>query len=69
MKDESPEETRTPIGEFRCAMCHEVFPIFEGDAEAAALEGRLNGTDREPCGLVCDECYKLTPWGADPDRN
>jgi hypothetical protein len=48
-------------GTFTCEMCGGTFELSTpGVAEA---EAEANGIDPAECGLVCDECYALTPWG------
>ena len=49
-------------GEYRCEMCGGVFSYGWSDDEAKA-EANANGFDVANCGVVCDDCYKLTPWG------
>ena len=53
-------------GQFRCEMCHEVFD-FKWTEEEARAEAEGKGLDVNDCGVVCDDCYKLTPWGASED--
>ena len=51
---------------FTCAICGGEFPR-DAETEAEALaEARANGFDVAECGLVCDACYRLTPWGQFP---
>lgn len=49
-------------GEYECAMCHGIFSFGWTDEEAKA-EAEGKGLDVERCGIVCDDCYKKTPWG------
>jgi hypothetical protein len=49
-------------GRFRCEMCGGVFAM--GDEEEARAEAIANGLDPDDCGLVCDDCYALTPYAA-----
>ena len=49
-------------GQFRCEMCHEVFDLGWTEEEAQA-EAEEKGLDIDNCGMVCDDCYSLTPWG------
>jgi Fe2+ or Zn2+ uptake regulation protein len=51
-------------GEYRCAMCGGIFAFSDDwkDEEARA-EAEQNGFDLTECLIVCDDCYKLTPWG------
>jgi hypothetical protein len=67
-EDAEPEDCGVePPGEgkFRCAMCGAIFEM--GDDEAAREEAALQGLDPQSCDMVCDKCYRLTPFGADPD--
>jgi rubredoxin len=50
-------------GQYRCEMCGGVFDFAWSDEEAKA-EAESKGLDVLDCGVVCDDCYKLTPWGA-----
>ena len=50
------------MGTYKCEMCHEEFEFGWGDEEAKQ-EAIDNGFDVNDCGVVCDDCYKLTPWG------
>lgn len=52
-----------PDGHFRCEMCGEVFPVEDGDDDAARAEAESKGIDPDDSGLVCDACYATTPWG------
>lgn len=49
-----------------CEMCGEVFEKGWAEKEAIA-EAKTNGFTPEEnpddYGIVCDECYKKTPWG------
>lgn len=54
-------------GHFICAMCAGIFEL--GDDEKARAEAVEKGIDPDDSGMVCDDCYKGTPWGADPERN
>jgi hypothetical protein len=50
---------------FPCAMCGQRFPYNpDWTDEDAREEAAANGFDVEECELVCDVCYRLTPWGA-----
>jgi len=49
-------------GEYRCAMCGEIFTSEWSDKEAQ-IEAVQHGFDLTACMVVCDDCYKLTPWG------
>lgn len=51
--------------EYRCAMCKEVFE-FAWTEEEAKAEALSKGIDPDPECIVCDDCYKQTPWG-EPD--
>jgi hypothetical protein len=42
-------------------MCGGVFDLGD-DAEAKAEAIAAGIPADEECGLVCDDCYKLTPW-------
>lgn len=61
------EANRSPVDTlgFRCEMCHEIIPPDPNwsDADARA-EAASKGIDPAESGMVCDDCYKLTPWGA-----
>jgi len=48
--------------EFRCEMCQGVFGLGWSPEEAKA-EAEIHGMDIKHCKLVCDDCYKKTPWG------
>jgi hypothetical protein len=48
-------------GRFRCEMCGGTFDL--GDDDEARAEAEARGLDVDDCGLVCDACYRLTPWG------
>lgn len=69
------EESMIRPGEFRCAMCGGVFLKGQADADAYAdayAEAIMKGIAEEELDddcLVCDDCYKLAPWGADPSLN
>jgi hypothetical protein len=47
--------------EFKCEMCGGVFEKGWSDADAIE-EAVNNGVAEEPCGVVCDDCFKKTPW-------
>ena len=49
-------------GQYRCELCNGVFDFGWSDGEARA-EAEGKGLDVSDCGMVCDDCYKLTPWG------
>ncbi len=48
--------------EYQCAMCQEIFE-FGWSEEEAAEEAKSKGIDPKSGDVVCDDCYKLTPWG------
>lgn len=48
--------------QYLCEMCGYVFDSGWSDDEAKA-EAEVKGLDIDDCGIVCDDCYKLTPWG------
>jgi len=48
--------------QYRCEMCGGVFVAGWSDEEAK-IEAESKGLDVSNCGQVCDDCYKLTPWG------
>lgn len=51
-------------GEYRCSMCDKICTVPEGwDDEKAFDEAQRNGFDLDDCLVVCDDCYKKTPWG------
>lgn len=53
--------------QYQCAMCGGVFvPAWTEDEAIAEAEG--HGLDVSDCGVVCDDCYKSTPWGSDPEH-
>jgi hypothetical protein len=54
-------------GQYRCGMCGEVFTCGWTDDEARD-EAAVKGVDPATSGLACDDCYRLTPWGTDPER-
>jgi len=57
-------DPEVPHTHFRCATCDGVFGKEWSD-EVARDEAIAKGIDPdEPCGSVCDDCYRLTPWGA-----
>lgn len=48
---------------FTCAICKETFDYAWSDEEAA-IEAIQNGIDPTTnCDVVCDDCFKLTPYG------
>ena len=49
-------------GKYRCTMCKGIFE-FGWSPEEATIEAEEHGLDIEECGMVCDPCYKKTPWG------
>jgi hypothetical protein len=49
--------------EFRCEMCGQIFNKGWTDEDAREESKLLGIPDEEPCGLVCDDCFSLTPWG------
>lgn len=53
-------------GQFRCEMCGGVFDSDPGDDAEARGEAIMKGLDPADCGIVCDDCYALTPWGESP---
>lgn len=50
---------------YTCAMCGETFETDWSDEEACA-EAESNGIDPKQSGLVCDDCYKKTPYADAP---
>lgn len=51
-------------GEYRCAQCGKIFVISnDWSNEKAMDEAQQNGFDLTECVIICDDCYKLTPWG------
>jgi hypothetical protein len=54
-------------GRFCCEMCGGIFAL--GDDDEARAEAEANGFDPDALddpdeyGLVCDDCYRKTPWG------
>lgn len=60
------EDREVQPGEFRCAMCGGVF-VMEWDDEEAEEEATLKGVDPDDSAVVCDDCYRLTPYGANPE--
>lgn len=57
------ERNKARNNEFKCEMCKETYEI-EWTDEEARNEAEGHGMIIEQCGIVCDDCYKLTPWGA-----
>lgn len=55
-----------PPGHFRCEMCGIVDEKAWSDDEARA-EAVAKGIDPDQSGVVCDDCYKKTPWGSEPN--
>lgn len=53
--------TALKADEYRCAMCREVFK-FGWTEEEARAEAASKGLNVGGCDLVCDDCYKLTPF-------
>lgn len=49
--------------EFRCEMCDGIY-LRGWTEEEAKAEAVANGFDVNDCGMVCDDCYKKSPWGA-----
>jgi len=49
-------------GEYRCEMCRGIFAFGWSDEEARK-EAEDKGIDPNASSLVCDDCYRLTPWG------
>jgi hypothetical protein len=66
LEDDSAISAGTEVknGEYRCAMCGGIFAFSDDwkDEEARA-EAEQNGFDLTECLIICDDCYKLTPWG------
>jgi hypothetical protein len=56
---------------FRCAMCGGVFQKTWSDDEAIeeAIAKGIKPEDIADGCLVCDECYRKTPWGGEPEEN
>jgi hypothetical protein len=50
-------------GQFLCEMCGGVFDSDADDDTRARAEAKANGLDPADCGVVCDDCFRLTPWG------
>ncbi len=50
-------------GEYKCEMCLGIFS-FGWTEEEAKAEAEKKDFDTDDCGIVCDDCYKTTPWGA-----
>jgi hypothetical protein len=56
---------------FRCAMCGGVFEKTWSDNEAlgeAIIKGIKSEDIADGC-LVCDDCYRMTPWGGESEEN
>ncbi len=51
---------------YTCAMCGGTYETDWSDEEATA-EAETHGFVVEECDLVCDPCYKLTPFGREAD--
>lgn len=49
---------------YMCEMCGKRFDAAWSDEDARA-EAESKGIDPDASGIVCDDCYKQTPWGAD----
>lgn len=48
---------------YKCEMCQGVFTKGWSDEEADAERESKVGVPQNDCGLVCDDCWKKTPWG------
>jgi hypothetical protein len=53
---------------FRCAMCGDLFAKTWRNKEAR-IEAIAKGIQPVDGCLVCDECYRKTPWGGEPEEN
>jgi hypothetical protein len=53
---------------FRCAMCGDLFRKTWTDNEAR-MEAIAKGIQPVNGCLVCDDCYRKTPWGGEPEEN
>jgi hypothetical protein len=53
---------------FRCAMCGDLFQKTWTDNEAR-MEAIAKGIQPVDGCLVCDDCYRQTPWGGEPEEN
>jgi hypothetical protein len=51
---------------FTCAMCGGVFPV--GDDDEARREAEAKDINLSESAAVCDDCYRVTPWGDAPDE-
>ncbi len=49
-------------GQYRCYMCKGVYS-YGWTKEKALAEADSNGFDVNDCDVICDDCYKETPWG------
>lgn len=59
-ENEQLDELGKIIGQFRCEMCGRFSAMSKaGEAEA---EAAINGIDPKTSVLVCDDCYRLTPF-------
>ena len=52
---------------FVCAICGGVFPF--GDEAESRREAEANGIDFDTAAAVCNDCYRVTPWGDAPDES
>jgi len=51
-------------GEYRCAMCGRIFAFSDvWTDDEARDEAERKGIDLTESVIVCNDCYKLTPWG------
>lgn len=63
----APDRPEVGPGQYRCEMCNGVFD-FGWTNDEARDEAVIKGVDPDKGGIVCDDCYRLTPYGADPER-
>lgn len=62
MKNYDKETALPGLNQYECEMCHGIFEFGWTDEEATE-EAESKGIDMNNCGIVCDVCYKQTPWG------
>ena len=54
---------------YQCAMCGCILDHDQQNEDSARIEAEINGFDINECAMVCDDCYKLTPWGQHANRH
>jgi hypothetical protein len=54
-------DTVVDTDQYRCAMCQGIFDHGWSD-ENAKKEAEEKGIDTDDAAIICDDCYKKTPW-------